>query len=424
MQYLLTFGVLLATGLISGQLAAGLRFQAQVAESREARSRALYEMARELTAALTAEQISEIAKRYMERASEGEITLLLPDKDERIRLGADELSRGLDDGVAQWALDHGEEAGLGTGTLPANRALYVPLRAPMRVRGVMALRPRDTGWNLSPEQRQLVATSAALIAIAIERIHYIEVAQQALVHMESERMRNSLLAALSHDLRTPLTALVGLSDTLALNPPGDAAERASIERAIRQQAHRTSTLVENLLDMAKLQAGGVRLRKQWQPVTEVIASALDSRAELLRGHSVRIAVAEDFPFVEIDAVLMERVFTNLFENAAKYTPPGCEIVVSAAQTEDAAVGRAVELSVADNGPGIPAGREAWLFEKFTRGSEESAVSGVGLGLAIVRAIVEAHGGKVRAENRPQGGACFTVTLPAGTPPDLTEVPHA
>jgi two-component system sensor histidine kinase KdpD len=423
-QYLVTFAVMLIAGLITGQLAAGLRLQASVAEDREGRSRALYEMARELSAALTAEQTVEIAKRYMERAAEADITLLLPDKDERIRVDADAAAGGVDGGVAQWVLDHGEEAGIGTATLAAHQALYLPLRAPMRVRGVMVLRPRDARWNPSPEQRQLVVASAALIAIALERIHYIEVAQQALVHMESERMRNSLLAALSHDLRTPLTALVGLSDTLVINPPADPAERVAIERSIREQAERTSTLVENLLDMAKLQAGGVKLKRQWQPVTEVIASALDSRADLLRAHHVRIEVPDDFPFVAIDAVLMERVFANLFENAAKYTPAGSEVVVSATLADDPAAGRVVELSVADNGPGIPKGREAWLFEKFTRGADESANSGVGLGLAIVRAIVEAHGGKVRAENRPQGGARFTITLPAGTPPDLSELPHA
>ncbi|ATE60111.1 DUF4118 domain-containing protein [Thauera sinica] len=421
-QYLVTFAVLLAAGLITGQLAASLRFQARVAEHREARSRALYEMARELSAALAAEQIVDIAGRYMARAIDGETALLLPDHDGRIRLGTGDAARGFDDGVAQWALDHGEEAGAGTGTLPANRALYIPLSAPMRVRGVMALRPADAAWRPTPEQRQLFVTSAALIAIALERVHYIEVAQQAVVHMESERLRNSLLAALSHDLRTPLTALVGLSDTLALNPPADAAERTAVERAIREQAHRTSTLVENLLDMAKLQAGGVKLRREWQPVSEAISAALDACADLLARHTVRLAIPDDFPFVEIDAVLMERVFVNLFENAAKYTPPGSTIDVSARRI-DGDDGARIELAVEDDGPGLPPGREAWLFEKFTRGRDESAVSGVGLGLAIVRAIVEAHDGQVRAENRRQGGARFVITLPAGSPPDLGEVPH-
>jgi two-component system sensor histidine kinase KdpD len=416
-QYIVTFVVMLAAGLITGQLAAGLRFQVRVAERREARSRALYEMARELSAALAGEQIVEIAKRYMERAIDASVVLLVPDADDRLHTDARE--RDIDEGVAQWAFDHGEEAGFGTGTLPASRALYIPLRAPMRVRGVMGVRPNATDWKPAPEQRQLIVTSAALIAIALERLHYIEVAQQALLHMESERLRNSLLSALSHDLRTPLTALVGLSDTLALGQLSGAPEGEAIARAIREQAHRTSTLVENLLDMAKLQAGGVKLRREWQPISEVISSALDSRAELLAKHHVRIEIPEDFPFVELDAVLMERVFVNLFENAAKYTPPGSEIVVTAARRDGEE--RPVEIAVSDDGPGFPPGRESWLFEKFTRGRDESSVSGVGLGLAIVRAIVEAHGGTVRAENRVPHGARFVLALPAGTPPDMSEI---
>ncbi len=418
-QYIVTFGVMLAAGLITGQLAAGLRFQARVAEQRAARSRALYEMARELSAALTGEQIVEIARRYMERAMDARVVLVLPDAEDRLVVPTED---GIDAGVAQWAFDHGEEAGFGTGTLPASRALYVPLRAPMRVRGVLGVRPNAEDWKPTPEQRQLVVTSAALIAIALERLHYIDVAQQALLHMESERLRNSLLSALSHDLRTPLTALVGLSDTLVLGCAGKD-EGEAIARAIREQAHRTSTLVENLLDMARLQAGGVKLKREWQPIGEVVASALDSRAAQLDAHRARIDVPVEFPFVEFDAVLMERVFTNLFENAAKYTPPGSEIVVGATMRGDAGK-RVAEITVSDDGPGIPAGREAWLFEKFTRGSDESSVSGVGLGLAIVRAIVEAHGGTVRAENRVPHGARFVIRLPAGSPPDMSDIHDA
>ncbi|MCL2656263.1 MAG: DUF4118 domain-containing protein [Betaproteobacteria bacterium] len=422
-QYIVTFFVMLAAGLITGQLAAGLRFQVRVAEQRVTRSHALYEMARELSAALTSEQIVEVAQRYMEHAIDAGIVLLQADLENRLHVDNAALAQGIDTGVAQWALDHGEEAGFGTGTLPASRALYVPLRAPMRVRGVLCIRPNTPDWKPTPEQRQLIVTSAALLAIALERLHYIEVAQQALLQMESERLRNSLLAALSHDLRTPLTALVGLSDTLVLKNPGQPAEYAATANAIREQARRTSTLVENLLDMARLQAGGIKLRREWQPINEVIAAALDARAETLRQHHVQIEIPEDFPFVDIDAVLMERVFVNLFENAAKYTPQGSVIEVSAARREEA--GRAVvELAVADNGPGIPVGRETWLFEKFTRGKDESPITGVGLGLAIVRAIVEAHGGSARAENRPQCGARFVITLPAGTPPDMREIENA
>jgi two-component system sensor histidine kinase KdpD len=290
---------------------------------------------------------------------------------------------------------------------------YLPLKAPMRTRGVLAVLPREQPWLPSPEQERLLETCATLVAIAVERVHYIEVAQEALVQMESERLRNGLLAALSHDLRTPLTALVGLADSLSLGgalPPA----QAELAQAIRGEAMRTSALVHNLLDMARLQSGQVTLKKEWQPLEEVVGAALQARASVLAQHRVRVDLPADLPLLEFDAVLMERVFCNLIENAAKYTPPGSLIEIGARREAER-----VLVSVSDNGPGLPPGKEAGLFEKFTRGQDESAIPGVGLGLAIVRAIVDAHKGKVWAENRSDGpGARFVFTLPLGQPPAL------
>jgi two-component system sensor histidine kinase KdpD len=411
-QYLLTFAVMLAVALIIGHLASGLSFQAAVARSRERRTRLVYEMARELSAALTTEQIVEISGRFMSGAFGARSTLLLPDRKDRLQSPPAEAA-GVDPGIAQWAFDHGEEAGLGTDTLPSSPARYVPLKAPMRTRGVLALAPEGANWQPTPEQQRLLETSASLIAIALERVHYIEIAQEALLQMESERLRNSLLAALSHDLRTPLTVLVGLADSLSLAGPALPPAQADLAKTIREEALRTGTLVNNLLDMARLQAGGVKLRREWQPLEEVIGAALKSREPLLAGHQVSVSLPPDLPLLEFDAVLMERVFCNLIENAAKYTPAGSRIEISAQRSGDR-----VEITVADNGPGLPPGREDVMFEKFTRGREESAISGVGLGLAIVRAIVDAHGGAVRAENRPEGGAKFVFTLPVGEPPTM------
>jgi two-component system, OmpR family, sensor histidine kinase KdpD len=410
-QYLVTFSVMLIVALITGQLTAGLRFQVTVAQSREERTKALYEMARELSAALTDDQIAEIAARFVAQVFNARATLLLLDLKDKLTVvdGTDEVPS--DVGIAQWALDHGESAGLSTDTLPSAAMLYVPLKAPMRVRGVLALRPLDLPWLPTPEQQRLLETSATLIAIAIERVHYITVAQDALVHMESERLRNSLLSALSHDLRTPLTALAGLAESLSLAGPSLPKAQAEIAQAIREEALRTSALVNNLLDMARLEAGGVTLKREWQPLEEVVGVALQARGSMLARHAVSVDLPADLPLLEFDAVLMERVFCNLLENAAKYTPEGSRIEIAARQ-----VGDRVEISVADNGPGLPPGKEEALFEKFTRGHEESAVAGVGLGLAIVRAIVEVHRGSVRAENRPTGGARFIVSLPVGEPP--------
>lgn len=280
----------------------------------------------------------------------------------------------------------------------------------MRVRGVLALKPAQARWLLVPEHMQQLDTLARQIAIALERVHYVDIAQQAVVQMESERLRNTLLAAISHDVRTPLTALIGLAESLQrLLPTGPQAEMA---QAMTQQARQLSALVTNLLDMARLQNGGVNLRSEWQSVEEVVGSAIRAAQHALGGLAVHTDVPPDLPLVEFDAVLMERVLVNLLENAAKYGAP--PIAVTARVTSDSLV-----LSVRDQGTGLPLalrGREAELFDKFTRGQAESATPGVGLGLAICKAVVDAHRGRIVAGNTNGGGAEFVLTLPRRAPP--------
>ena len=418
-QYLLTFGVMLVVGLVTGQLTAGLRYQASVATHRETRSRALFEVARELSSVLVTEQCVEIAESAIAREFHAQAHVFLLDTGDRLQMPASAPRESqLDIGTAQWALDHNEAAGWGTDTLPGSAWLYLPLKAPMRTRGVLALKPAQPRLLLVPEQRQQLETFAVLSAIALERVHYVEVAQQASVQIESERLRNSLLAALSHDLRTPLAALYGLADTLVGGPL--AAPQREIAQALAAEARRMNAMVNNLLDMARLQSGAVRLKLQWQPFEEVVGSALQAMRAALAGHSVRTDLPSDLPLVNFDAVLMERVLCNLFENAAKYTPPGSCVTIAARVHESD-----LRVSVADTGPGLPAGREQALFEKFARGERESATPGVGLGLAICRAIVEAHGGRIWFEAAEGGeaasgrrGAQFRFTLPLGTPPDM------
>jgi two-component system sensor histidine kinase KdpD len=432
-QYLITFVVMLAVGLITGHLTAGLRFQARVASHREKRSRALYEFARELSGALQTEQIFDTTQNFIQRAFRARAALLVPDDDGHLQApppgttasagaGAGGRLPALDIGIAQWAFDRAESAGLGTGTLPASPVFYLPLVAPMRTRGVLAIEPEQRRWILIPEQRQQLDTFAALAAIALERVHYIEVAQNALVNMESERLRNSLLAALSHDLRTPLTSLVGLSESLAGSKPALAPSQLDTATALHDEALRMSALVSNLLDMARIQSGEVKFNLQWQPLEEVVGSALRASGSALKHHVVRTRLPHDLPLLRYDAVLIERVLSNLLENAAKYTPPGSQIEISAALH-----GASINILVQDDGPGLPHGREEAIFEKFTRGERESAKPGVGLGLAICRAIVEAHGGRIAAAPAARsslGGATFIITLPLGTPPAMPEEePH-
>jgi two-component system sensor histidine kinase KdpD len=414
-QYLLTFAVMLTVALITGQLAAGLKYQARVAMNRELRARALYEMSRELSAALMLEQIAEIAGRFIESSFNGKSALVLADANDKLGAPIVRAAIAIDSGIVQWTFDNGKPAGAGTDTLPGSPILYIPLQAPMRIRGVLAVQPSSSRWLLIPEQRRQLDTFASLIAIAIERVHYVEIAQLTTVQIESERLRNSLLSALSHDLRTPLTALLGLAEYLTIIKPELSGEQRDVAVSIRDEAQRMTALVNNLLDMGKLQAGEVKLNLQWQPLEEVVGAALAGASHLLAQHNLKIHLAPELPLLEFDAVLMERVLFNVLENAQKYTSPGSTIEISAAVKNDA-----IEIYIDDNGPGLPSGMEEEIFKKFTRGQIESATPGVGLGLAICRAIIEAHHGRIWAEKSPLGGARFVFTLPLGVPPPVDE----
>lgn len=416
-QYLVTFAVMLAVGLLFGQLTANLRFAVGVSRSRERRAHSLFELTRDLSAALQAEQVVDLGEMVVQRTFGGEAHVLLMGMNDQL-LMTEPLPENLDASIADWTFHNGQRAGLGTTTLPSNPWHYVPLKAPMRIRGVLALRPAQPRWLLIPEQMQQLETLARQIAIALERVHYVEVAQTAVVQMESERLRNTLLAAMSHDVRTPLTALVGQAESLAVSSPLTDTQREAAQ-SISHEARELSALVTNLLEMARLESGQVELRSEWQSVEEVIGSAIRSARHALGKLVVQTEIPADLPLVQFDAGLLERVLVNLLENAVKYGPPlnssGPVAVVSARVTPTT-----LELKVRDFGPGLPAsskGREQELFEKFTRGQSESASRGVGLGLAICRAIVQAHRGQIRAAQAGGGGAEFTVTLPRTPPPE-------
>ncbi|MBN3743576.1 DUF4118 domain-containing protein, partial [Burkholderia sp. Tr-20355] len=443
-QYLLTFFGMLLTSLVISHLTSTLTRQASVAQRRERRTGAIYAMARELGAALTTEQIVEIGSRHVGEVFRARVAFLLPDSADKVRQKIEEpdaavtlTGADLDSDVGQWVYDQQKPAGRGTDTLPATAALYLPLKAPMRTRGVLAVASREPRELEVPEQQRMLDAFAAQIALALERVHYVEIARDALVNMESERLRNSLLSAISHDLRTPLTTIVGFSSMLANGRAaaqgGDAAaaerfaqREGELVDAIHDEALRMTGIVTNLLDMARLQAGSLQLKRQWSLLEETVGAALAACKRVLARHPARVALPADLPLLQMDAVLMERLFTNLFENAAKYTPPDTSIEIGAERVTDDGL-PFVRVHVDDRGPGLPAGMETRIFDKFTRGEKESATPGIGLGLAICRAIVEAHGGKIGALNRtaPDGhvtGARFWFTLPVETPPAAPAVP--
>jgi len=415
-QYLLTFAVMLIVGLVTGQLTAGMRFQARVAAHREARSRALFEAARDLSNTLTTEQATDVARAVVSREFRAEVAVFVLGRDDQLRAPGTDAT-GLAPGTAQWVLDHNQAAGLGTDTLAGSAWLYLPLKATMRSRGVLAVKPARPRFLRIPEQRQQLETFAALTALALERIHYVEVAQSATLQMESERLRNSLLAALSHDLRTPLAALVGTAETLTASHPPLSATQREMASSIGDMSRRTADMVSKLLDMARLQSGEVRLRTEWQSIEEIIGSALTLTRSAITGRTLGVEIDPAVSLVECDAVLIERVLANLLENAGKYTPAGTPLEILVRRSADELL-----VGVRDHGAGVPANQEEIIFEKFTRGSSESATPGVGLGLAICRAIVQAHRGRIWVEPTHPTGATFTFSLPLGTPPpiDLAE----
>ncbi|MBR8178460.1 DUF4118 domain-containing protein [Burkholderia ambifaria] len=441
-QYLLTFFGMLLTSLVISHLTSTLTRQASIAQRRERRTGAIYAMARELGAALTTEQIVEIGSRHVGEVFRARVAFLLPDSADQVRQKIEEpdavvtlTGADLDCDVGQWVYDQQKPAGRGTDTLPATTALYLPLKAPMRTRGVLAVASRDPRELEVPEQLRMLDAFAAQIALALERVHYVEIARDALVNMESERLRNSLLSAISHDLRTPLTTIVGFSSMLAnaraAAPHTPAADRSAqregeLVDAIHDEALRMTGIVTNLLDMARLQAGSVQLKREWSLLEETVGAALAACKRVLAQHPARVSLPADLPLLQMDAVLMERLFTNLFENAAKYTPADTPIDIGAERVTDDGH-PFVRVHVDDHGPGLPSGMETRIFDKFTRGEKESATPGIGLGLAICRAIVEAHGGRIGALNRtgPDGrvtGARFWFTLPVDTPPAVPAVP--
>ena len=412
-QYLFTFFIMLAVGLITGHFTAKLRFQARIASLREERAQMLFEFSRDLSGALQVEQIVEISIAAVQRAFNGQAALVLPNLDERLQSPqpAGHCS-DIDQGIAQWAFDKNEQAGFATDTLPSSEYRYIPLRAPVRIRGILAIKPGNKRWLMIPEQQRQLETLASLIAIALERVHFVDISQDMLVRMEAERLRNSMLAAISHDLRTPLTALTGFADALLLKPL-PAGKLEFMVHAIRESAKRMHTLVNNLLDMARIQSGKLSLRKDWNSLEEMVGSAIRSLEPLLDTHQVVTHIPPDLPLVECDAVLIERVLANLLENAVKYTPVGSTIEIFSSIASETQL----QVSVNDHGPGFAADMKEHLFEKFTRGEAESATSGVGLGLAICKTIIEAHGGGISAHNRQNTqGASFVFTLP------LTEQP--
>jgi len=411
-QYLVTFAVMLTIALTIATLVASVRQQTRVAGARERRTAMLYAMSRELAATRGSSSMAGIAVKHVAEVFQCTAVVLLPDVNGKLHHPVDPAItgsyRGSDVAVAQWVLEHGRRAGFGSDTLPATPALYLPLGDAARRLGVLAVLPQNQRRVTLPEQLHLLETFAGQIGLALERENLAMQAESARVAAQGESLRNTLLASISHDLRTPLSVMAGAGSTLATHGDRlDAATRQSLAASIESRAREMSELVSNVLDLTRFEAGVPILRRDWESVDDLAAVALQRLEQRLVGHPIELRMPSDLPPVYVDASLVVQVFTNLLDNVAKYTPARTQVGIGA-WPED----HAVRVWVEDSGPGLPAGDPARLFDKFQRGDGEGSIAGVGLGLAICRVIVQAHGGEIRASARAGGGARFEFTLPA------------
>lgn len=404
-QYVVTLAVMLVVALIIGNLTTILQRQAAAAIERDRQSQALYQLASQLAGATSLEQVASATRRFLQQMQSCHGVLLM-NNGQHLHPAEPEytLASSVQAIVALGALKQAE-----TLTLPDDDGywLFLPLPGSTYIRGVLAINFGNISAVTVNAQRTLYEAIASLVAIAVERLHFVDVAQRTHIQITNERLRSAILSALSHDIRTPLTVLYGMADTLSFTElPQSVSETVS---AMREQALRLNNMVSNLLDMAKLRAGNVRLNQEWQPLEEVIGASIKLLGAALEQHPVKVNLPTDLPLLKFDAVLMERVLCNLLENAAKYSLPASIITLSA-QVD----GESVHVSVQDTGSGFPPDKLDKVFDLFERGNAESTVPGVGLGLAICRSIIQAHGGEIIARN--QEGACVTFTLPLGNPP--------
>lgn len=404
-QNLLSAGIMLLVALLVGHLTASLRSYAETLEERANRSLALYELARRLAGKQTSAEVKASTLSFLCE------TLQAASPELHFPSGFDTPTPPLTTNLIQASIEHRHL--IYTPDVADNQSLVIlPLIASTGAQGVLSFKI-STRVLESSHYRELAETVASLVGVALERTHFAEIARQSELKSADQNLRFTILSSLSHDIRTPITSLIGTVDTLMLARKLSPEKQDSLLNGLRFQAQSIHRLVSNLLEMAKLQLGSIKMNKEWQPIEEVIGTALRQAADITQERTVAVDIADNLPPLQFDAVLVERVLWNLIENACKYSPEGSPIEIAASKN-----GEFVDVAVCDRGPGLPHGKEEDIFRLFQRGVPESSVPGAGLGLAIAHNITEAHQGKLLAENREGGGSCFHMLLPAGAPPTL------
>ena len=405
-----TLGIMAIISLVLADQTSRLRDQTRLSRKRERRTQIFYQLTRALAAVRGRKAVCAMVVKHTEETFGATAAIWLPDAQGTLALFT---GKSLGDPekeavAARWCFANAQPAGLGTDTLPSAAGHYLPIKGTEKARGVFALFGASPNEAFSPDEIEKLETIASLLASALERTLIAEAAEQNKVAVERDRLRNLLLTSVSDDLHTPLAAIADAADALTAHPEL-AREETALTRvhAIRLETGRLTRLVRNLLDVTRYEGGGVPLNAQRHALPEIVGNALASCHDLLKHHKVETRFAADLPLVAMDGALISQVLTNLFENAAKHTPVGTNIVLEARSTEEG-----VLMTIDDNGFGIPAGKEKIIFEKFAAFPRGDEAKGVGLGLAICQAIVLAHHGRIWAENRPEGGSRFCLLLPS------------
>ncbi|MDK9706033.1 MAG: sensor histidine kinase KdpD [Desulforhopalus sp.] len=408
-EYLFTFFGLFVVGVVISTLVSKSRERAEVMRERELQTESLYYLSRDLAAASDRETVFAAVVKNIGEAMQAELAVLAP-HGEQMEIVA--CSQGLhldikELAVADWTFRNQREAGIATNTLGSAALLYLPLATPACPLGVLGVKLPDIAGYRNPHNRRLLDAFVTQISLALERVHLAERAKQVQLLQARENLERALLNSISHDLRTPLVSIIGaLSSLRDDNLDIDAPKRQALLTGAWDEAERLNRFVGNLLDMTRLEAGELSLRREPCDVQDLIGCALAALETRLGDREVQVKLAEDLPPVDMDMVLMSQVLINLLDNTLKYSPSGSPIEITA-QAEE----RHILLEVLDRGPGIPEPDLGRVFEKFYRLPAVEGTSGTGLGLSICRGIVEAHGGTIRANNRPDGGARITIQLP-------------
>jgi len=404
---LATVSIMFGAGLAISTLTTRLRRKERDARDRERRTAALLAFTRDVVAAADVPAIAAAAVRHVEVIQGAAATVLIP-VDDRLVLAAGPSPRTAQaSDAARWSFEHGLPAGRGTTMLPHAEVTAIPLHAADAVLGVLVLDGSRGIAALDLEQRHTIDALARQAGFAIDRAHLAAEAHEATLRARTEELRSSLLSAVSHDMRTPLAVITGaatsLRDDAARVDPGT---RAELLDTIVHEARRLERVLQNLLGITRVETG-LQPTREWVPVEELCGTALDRLADLLGERPLTVDVPADL-LIPVDPLLFEHVLINLIENAIKHGAPPLHIAARR-------VGDSVELTVRDHGAGLPPDCEAHVFDKFFR-APGSRAPGVGLGLAVCRGIVVAHGGTITAEAAEGGGARFRVVVPAATPP--------